>query len=35
MGKTIKRMMIKTFLDLDGTLVRFNVCNVLEKFDKE
>ena len=27
--------MIKIFLDLDGTLARFNVRNALERFDKE
>ena len=27
--------MIKVFLDLDGTLARFNVRNALERFDKE
>ena len=27
--------MIKMFLDLDGTLARFNVPNALERFDKE
>ena len=27
--------MIKIFLDLDGTLARFNVKNALERFDKE
>lgn len=27
--------MIKVFLDLDGTLARFNVKNALERFDKE
>ena len=27
--------MIKIFLDLDGTLARFNVPNALERFDKE
>ena len=27
--------MIKMFLDLDGTLARFNVRNALERFDKE
>ncbi len=27
--------MIKLFLDLDGTLARFNVKNALERFDKE
>jgi hypothetical protein len=27
--------MIKIFLDLDGTLARFNVRNALERFNKE
>ena len=27
--------MKKIFLDLDGTLARFNVRNALERFDKE
>ena len=27
--------MIKLFVDLDGTLARFNVRNALERFDKE
>ena len=29
------RTMIKIFLDLDGTLAKFNVPNALERFDKE